>query len=355
MQWNGLKFISSTGMFLTKEENEVFWEIADRGNFHFAQWNSLGTVTADTGMLSSHINAILTHPYLQPEKIRERKFKIVLDCVNAAGGAIVPNLLRALGCDIVEMNCDVSGIFSHTPEPLPENLVDLCRRVVSEKADAGIAVDPDVDRLVLITEKGESFIEEYTVAMAVQFVLAAEKKLGHLGHSVVVNLSTTRAVDDIAAGFGAKVVRTPVGEINVASKMKSIGAVIGGEGSGGVILPSVHYGRDAIVGIGLFLQLLMEFGGTASSLKASLPSYAIVKDKIAVGTLAPDDILSRMNDHYSKTYRTNNDDGLKIDFPSSWVHLRKSNTEPIIRIIAEAKTRVESQQLVDRFKKEILA
>ena len=273
--------------------------------------------------------------------------------MNAAGGVIVPKLLREFGCEVIEMNCDVKGIFSHTPEPIPENLTDLAAQVVAHKADVGIAVDPDVDRLVLIDENGKPFVEEYTIASAVKFVLGAEKVLGHNNHTVVVNLSTTRAVEDIAAAYGAKVVRTPVGEINVASKMRELKAVIGGEGSGGVILPEVHLGRDAIVGIGLFLQLLADFGGKTSELKASLPQYTIVKNKIDVGILKPDAILQKLNEKYSRTEKTNNEDGLKIDFDSSWVHLRKSNTEPIIRIIAEAKTQNEAAALVEKFKKEI--
>jgi len=266
----------------------------------------------------------------------------------------VPTLLRRLGCEVIEMNCEVSGIFSHTPEPIPENLTDLCERVIKEKADLGIAVDPDVDRLVLITEEGKPFVEEYTIVSATKFILEAEKQLGRTNHSVVVNLSTTRAVEDVAAEYGAIVHRTPVGEINVASAMKRLNSIIGGEGSGGVILPEVHLGRDAIVGIGLFLQLLTNFGGKASALKASLPQYEIVKNKIELGSLKPDEILRRLHEKYSTSEKTNFDDGLKIDFPASWVHLRKSNTEPIIRIIAEAKTKDEAAELVNRFQQEIL-
>ncbi|MDE3057666.1 MAG: phosphoglucosamine mutase, partial [Bacteroidota bacterium] len=202
-------------------------------------------------------------------------------------------------------------------------------------------------------EKGEPFVEEYTIASAVNFVLKKEQERRRENQRVVVNLSTTRAVDDIASYFGATVTRTPVGEINVASKMKEVGAVIGGEGSGGVILPAVHLGRDAVVGIGLFLQFLTEFGGKTSELKACLPQYTIVKDKIQLGSLQPDAILDKLREKYSRTEKTNSDDGLKIDFASSWVHLRKSNTEPIIRIIAEAKTREEAAALVERFKKEM--
>ena len=353
MQWNGLKFMAPNGMFLNGDENRKFWHIADRGTFHYAAWDAQGKHIADSSFIDKHIAAVLSLPYIKIDQIRKRKIKVVVDCVNAAGGAIVPKLLREFGCEVVELNCDVSGIFSHTPEPIPENLTALAAQVVAHKADVGIAVDPDVDRLVLIDEKGTPFVEEYTIASAVKFVLGAEKALGHTKHTVVVNLSTTRAVEDIASAYGATVVRTPVGEINVASKMKEKKAVIGGEGSGGVILPEVHLGRDAIVGIGLFLQLLSEFGGKTSELKASLPQYTIVKDKILLGSFQPDAIFQKLNEKYSTTGRTTTEDGLKIDFDSSWVHLRASNTEPIIRIIAEATTQQEAATLVDRFKKEI--
>jgi phosphomannomutase len=354
MQWNGMKFFAPGGMFLNGDENKRFWQIADRGNFSFVPWNKQGKHSTDATRIDSHIQLVLSLPYIHPDKIRKKGLKVVLDCVNAAGGVIVPKLLREFGCTVIEMNSEVNGIFSHTPEPIPENLTDLAQRVIAEKADLGIAVDPDVDRLVFIDERGKPFVEEYTIASVVKFVLDAEKKLGKGNHSVVVNLSTTRAVDDIASTYGAKVFRTPVGEINVASKMKALHAVIGGEGSGGVILPEVHYGRDAVVGIGLFLQFLVDFGRKTSELKASLPQYTIVKDKIDLGPLKPDVILHSLHQKYSKTERTNMDDGLKIDFASSWVHLRKSNTEPIIRVIAEAQTQDEAAKLVKKFKTEII-
>ena len=286
----------------------------------------------------------------EKEVIRKRRFRVVADCVDAAGGAIVPLLLRALGCDVVEMACGVSGVFSHTPEPIPENLTALAGRVVTEHADLGIAVDPDVDRLVLINEQGEPYGEEYTIATVVDFVLRQRRQQDM---SVVVNLSTTRAVDDIARRYGARSVRTPVGEINVARKMKAIGAVIGGEGSGGVIFPGLHYGRDAMVGIALVLQALAEHGGTLSALKATLPRYAIAKGKMEIRGMAPDQVLRTMQDRHAASGKVNTDDGVKIDFPDSWVHLRKSNTEPIIRIIGEAESAEAAQALVHRFQDEI--
>ncbi len=354
MQWNGLKFFADTGMFLDADENKELWPIADAGEAKYASWQHIGKHSPEEFWIRKHIDSVLSLKYIDLSVIKKRKFKVVLDCVNSAGGVIVPTLLREMGCDVIEMNCEVSGVFAHTPEPIPENLTDLAARVKTEKADIGIAVDPDVDRLVLITEKGEPYSEEYTIATAVKFVLEKEKKLGHTHtQSVVVNLSTTRAVEDIAAMYGAKCFRTPVGEINVAKKMKQLGAVIGGEGSGGVILPAVHLGRDAIVGIGLILQELAQFGGTLSELKASLPQYSIAKGKIELGKTSPDAVLKRIESSQNGAGRINTDDGLKIDYDDHWVHLRKSNTEPIVRVIAEAKTMDQAVEVVERFKKEI--
>ena len=354
MEWNGLKFFAGTGMFLDPEENERLWRIADDEKPRYSSWNMLGTHTTEDQWIRKHVDAILSLNYIKKDIIRRRHLRVVLDCVNAAGGIIVPTLLRELGCEIIEMNCDVSGIFSHAPEPIPENLLDLASRVKTEKADLGIAVDPDVDRLVLITDKGEPLGEEYTIASAVKFVLETERQLGHTySQSVVVNLSTTRAVEDIAASYDAKCIRTPVGEINVAKKMQQVGAVIGGEGSGGVILPAIHLGRDALVGVGLILQMLAQFGGTLSEMKATLPSYSIAKDKIKLKRLSPESVLKKIQSSRNGTGRFNTDDGLRIDFPDYWVHLRKSNTEPIVRVIAEAKTMSQAVEIVESYKREI--
>ena len=377
MQWNGMKFLASTSLFLDADENRDFWAIAGTSPRVYPPWDQHGNHIADPGMIDKHIANVLSIPYIDVEQVRRRKFRVVLDCVNAAGGVIIPNLLREFGCDVVEMNCDISGIFSHTPEPVPENLTDLSARVKQERADIGIAVDPDVDRLVLIDEKGEPFGEEYTIASVVQFVLGKEAASQSTGDNqqstisakggfasggdnrkskspcVVVNLSTTRAIDDICARFGAVLIRTPVGEINVAKKMKEVGAIVGGEGSGGVILPASHIGRDAPVGIGLTLQHLAEFGGQVSELKQSLPQYSITKGKVDLGTLNPDDILKKLQDKYSSKGKVTTSDGVKLDFPDNWVHLRKSNTEPIIRIIAEAADKRKADELVSSFISEI--
>jgi phosphomannomutase len=343
--------MAQTGMFLDGDENREFWDIAGTVP-SYAAWDGAGRSIADDSWLAKHIGAVLALDLMDAGVIRKRKFRVVLDCVNAAGGMIVPSLLEQLGCTVIPMNCDVSGVFAHTPEPIPENLTDLAARVKAEHADLGIAVDPDVDRLVLITEQGEPYGEEYTIASAVRFVL------GRLGTSatqatVVVNLSTTRAVDDIARAYGARLIRTPVGEINVAKRMKTAGAAIGGEGSGGVIVPEVHLGRDAIAGIGLILQLLAESGMTLSGLKATLPQYSIAKGKMELGAVHPDEILARLRDVHGRKGRVNDEDGLKIDEDDWWVHLRKSNTEPIMRIIAEAHTAEQASGVVETFRSEI--
>jgi phosphomannomutase len=347
MQWNGLKFMGPTGMFLNGDENKKFWTIADEGRFPVASWDKLGVLHLDHSFVEKHIDEVLHLPYIHVDQIIKRKFKVVVDCIDAAGGIIVPHMLSRLGCTVIKLNCDVKGIFSHTPEPIPENLSDLAKSVLREKADFGIAVDPDVDRLVFITEKGEPFGEEYTVTSAIKFILDKTQQKSPV--SVAVNLSTTRAVDDVAHAYGAKVYRTAVGEINVAQKMKEIGSIIGGEGNGGVILPALHYGRDSIVGIGIILQQLAEFGGTLSEFKQTLPQYEIIKTRVDVTGKNPDQLLDHVKALHMAGGKINSDDGLKIDFPKAWVHLRKSNTEPIIRIIAEAPTRAEAEKLVYQF------
>jgi len=359
--WNGLKFLDSTGLFLDADQNRALWALADSAKRTYVPWDKMGRHTTGEQFIEEHIRSILDLPYLNLRALRRRKFKVVVDCVNAAGAVIVPQLLKKLGCRVIEMNCDLSGVFSHEPEPIPENLTSLRRRVKHEKADLGIAVDPDVDRLVLIDERGDPFGEEYTIASIVKFVLeretqSASKRKRNTGIPlrVVTNLSTTRAVDDIARQYGAESIRTAVGEINVAKKMKEIGALIGGEGSGGVILPKVHLGRDAPVGIGLTLQHLAEFGGTMSELKKSLPQYSITKGKIEIGSLNPDEILDRLNRQFSQKGTATTIDGLKIDFPDSWVHIRKSNTEPILRVIAEAPDKTQADGLVSEFSRAAL-
>ncbi len=350
-EWNGLKFLNRDGIFLDKSECLDFFKIVDKGKREYASWDGAGTRTNIAGAGARHIESILALPFLDLEGLKKRRFKVVVDAVNASGSEIVPALLEACGCEVVRLHCDNSGIFPHPPEPLPENLDGLCAAVVAESADLGIAVDPDADRLVLIDEKGQPFGEEYTITQAVEFILSWVRERDKLSNlSVVVNLSTTRAVEDVAARHGATVVRTPVGEINVARRMKEIGAVIGGEGSGGVILAASHYGRDSLVGIVITLQHLLKHGGTLSELRAALPVYEIVKKK---ATLPPKvkalDVLRKILKDHSAGSKFNGEDGLKLDFKDSWVHMRSSNTEPIIRVIAEAATADEARDLAARY------
>ncbi len=353
IEWNGLKFICPSGMFLDEAENRKFWLIAESAGRHYARWDEMGRQLIDDSFLRQHIDMVLNLPYLDIRKIQRRKLKVAVDCINAAGGVIIPRLLEEMGCEVVPVNCDVRGVFARMPEPIPEHLVDFCRLVREQRADCGVVVDPDVDRLVMITEKGEPFGEEYTITTAVKFVLERTKTPEQKSRPVVVNLSTTRAVDDVASAAGVRVVRTPVGEINVAARMKEVGSLIGGEGSGGVILPAVHYGRDAVVGTGLILESLVDFGGTMSEFKRTLPQYSIVKSKVAIGDVPPADLLKSIADRHRDSAAINTDDGLKLDFERSWVHLRASNTEPVIRIIAEAPTREEASALVAQFQSHV--
>lgn len=348
IEWNGLKFLNAEGIFLDADENNSLREYF-HGNYGYAKWDEMGAHVSIPEAIDRHIDAALTLDSIDIKVVKNRKFKVVLDCVNAAGGVIVPALLEKLGCEVVPLYCDVSGIFAHTPEPLPENLTALAETVRKEKADIGIAVDPDVDRLVLIDEKGNPIGEEYSIATVVKYVLSHTHQ-AELHRPVVINLSTTRAVEDIAAGFGTPVIRTPVGEINVAKRMRESKAIIGGEGSGGIIHPGAHYGRDAIVGIVIILHYLAELGEPLSAVRASLPDYVIRKDKILVGDAEPDTILASITGSIDGNFKINTDDGIRIDHPDYWVHFRKSNTEPIIRIIAEAHTASEASKVVKKYK-----
>jgi phosphomannomutase len=350
-QWNGLKFLNSDGIFLGPDECDDFFAVVDRGREGFALWDQIGRREDAADTIERHVEQTLELPFVDVDAIRARRFRVVVDAVNASGSVAVPMLLERCGCDIIPLFCDGTGLFPHTPEPLPENLTQLAAAVREQGADLGIAVDPDADRLVLIDERGEPIGEEYTITLAADFVLGWEQKQNPSNPLLaVVNLSTTRAVEDVAARHNATVLRTPVGEINVAAKMKSAGAVIGGEGSGGVILAALHYGRDSLAGIIITLMSLLRHGGTLSSLRAELPSYQIVKKKAELASR--DDaaaVLSEIEKRDGASARVTTDDGLKLDFERSWVHLRASNTEPIIRVIAEAPTREEAEELAGRF------
>jgi phosphomannomutase len=348
-EWNGMKFIAETGLFLDAEQNKVLWDIVDSGGAQSVPPEEYGEVTDGEDFVETHIQAVLDIPFVDRGKIAERNFRIVLDCVNASGSQILPRLLHSLGvADVIELYCDASGIFPHRPEPVPENLISLKEAILREKADLGIVVDPDADRLVLIMENGEPFIEENTIVLCAEHVL----KHSQHGQTIVVNLSTTRAIEDVAEKYVAKVIRTAVGEINVAKKMIESNAIIGGEGSGGVILPMVHTGRDSMVGVALCLSALAEFKGTISDKRKALPQYEIVKSKIELKSQEHvREILSAIEKKFSSTAKSiNREDGIRIDFERSWLHARASNTEPIIRIIAEAPTRGEAERLIDESK-----
>ncbi len=340
-EWNALKLLNSTGQFMTPEENVQLLKILENVP-KYVDWESIGKISFYEEGLKKHVEDVLKLKYIDKEQIRKRKFRVVADCVNGAGVYVIPDLLREFGCEVIEMNCERSGIFPRLPEPIPENLTGTMEKVKEEKADIGIVVDPDVDRLVLITDKGQPFSEENTITQAVKFILSKEKG------NVAVNLSTTRAVDDVANAAGCKVFRSPVGEANVVKKMKEVDAIIGGEGSGGVIYPTLHYGRDALVGIAITLQHLLEFGGTISELKDSLPKYFIAKRKIELKSANPDTILQSLKNKYGNE-KINTEDGLRIDFPDHWVHFRKSNTEPIIRCITEAETQDKAEHYIDKY------
>ncbi|MBT8379821.1 MAG: phosphoglucosamine mutase [Ignavibacteria bacterium] len=340
-EWNALKLLNGEGQVLSPKEYKSMINNLEESQATFKSWNEIGKRTEFSEGLKNHIDAILTLSFLDLESIRKKKFKVVVDCVNGAGAYCVPDFLRNFGCEVVETNCEKNGMLVPHPEPLPENIKKALKKVIEVKADLGIVVDPDVDRLVLITEKAEPFIEENTITQVVKFILS--KQAGN----VVVNLSTTRAVDDVADKFGAEVFRSAVGEANVVKKMKEVDAVIGGEGSGGVIYPDLHFGRDALCAIAITLQHLTEFGESISKLKESLPEYFIVKKKIEVKS-EPEKIINTVIKEF-KNAKINTEDGVRVDFEDHWVHFRKSNTEPIIRIIVEANTKEKAIVLSDKY------
>lgn len=349
-QWNALKLLNNKGEFLNAQEGEEILRIAAANEFTFAEVDALGHITHNDTYIQRHIDAVLSLlPLATLEAIRKRKFKVAVDAVNSTGGIAIPLLLERLGAEVVPLYCEPNGQFPHNPEPLKEHLADICAKVVEAKADLGVVVDPDVDRLALITEEGEMFGEEYTLVACADYYLS--KKKGN----VVSNLSSSRALRDIAEKYGVEYAAAAVGEVNVVTKMKEVNAVIGGEGNGGVIFPELHYGRDALVGVVLFLSLLVEKDTTVSALRRSYPAYFMSKNKIQLTTgLNPDKVLHAMQEKYAHEQITTID-GLKIDFPFSWVHLRKSNTEPIIRIYTEAKTQAEADALATRFMEEMAA
>ncbi|APU11512.1 phosphoglucosamine mutase [Cellulophaga lytica] len=346
-QWNALKLLNEKGEFLNAEQGAKILAIAEKEDFTFADVDDLGSILKNDSYIDIHIDEVLNLSLVDKEVIKAAKFKVVVDGVNSTGGIAIPKLLEELGVEVVKLYCDPTGHFPHNPEPLKEHLADICELVVKEKADFGIVVDPDVDRLAFISNDGEMFGEEYTLVACADYVLGKTKG------NTVSNLSSSRALRDITEKHGGTYEAAAVGEVNVVTKMKANNAVIGGEGNGGIIYPESHYGRDSLVGTALFLMLMAEKGGTVAELRASYPSYFMSKKKIQLTPgLDVDGILVAMADKY-KNEDISTIDGVKIDFAENWVHLRKSNTEPIIRIYTEDKSQAEADKLADRIIAEI--
>ncbi len=346
IEWNALKLLNHKGEFISEAEGKEILEIYKSGRFELASPLKMGTVTSRTGYMEKHIEMVLALDLVNREAIAQADLTIVVDAVNSSGGIFVPALLSALGVKkVIPIHCEPTGHFAHNPEPLKEHLQDICLAVKQHKADLGIVVDPDVDRLVFVSENGELFGEEYTLVAVADYVLA-----NTLGNTVS-NMSSTRALRDVAYRHGVLYQASAVGEVHVVNKMKECNAIIGGEGNGGIIYPASHYGRDALVGIGLFLTHLVQKGLKASDLRASYPSYFMSKKKLS---LTPDMDLNFLLEEIELKYKDKQPltiDGVKIDFPNSWLHLRKSNTEPIIRVYTEAESQLEADKLAD----EILA
>ncbi len=332
-QWNALKLLNEHGEFLNAAEGQEVLNIAAAEAFDFAEVDQLGHLYENNTYAQKHIDHVLALDLVDVEAIRKANFRVAIDCVNSVGGVVLPTLLKALGVnEIVELNCTPDGHFPHNPEPLPENLTQIAEVMRSGRADVGFVVDPDVDRLAIVCENGDMFVEEYTLVAVADYVLR------HTPGNTVSNLSSSRALRDVTRSFGQTYTAAAVGEVNVVTKMKETGAVIGGEGNGGVIYPASHYGRDALVGIALFLSHLAKEGKTVSELKATYPAYSIAKQKIELTPdIDVDALLVAVKEKYAQ-YDITDIDGVKIDFPESWVHLRKSNTEPIIRVYSEART-----------------
>jgi phosphomannomutase len=345
-QWNALKLLNEKGEFLNAKEGETVLKIAESQDFDYAEVDTIGKLTEDFSYTQKHIESVLALDLVDIEAIYKADFSVAIDCVNSVGGIAIPELLAALGVNTVEkLNCTPDGHFPHNPEPLPEHLTEIASFLKSGKADVGFVVDPDVDRLAIICEDGSMFGEEYTLVSVADYVLS------HTPGNTVSNMSSTRALRDVTQQHGGSYTASAVGEVNVVTKMKETNAVIGGEGNGGVIYPASHYGRDALVGIALFLSHLAKTGKKVSELRASYPSYFMGKKRMELTpSINVDEVLAAIKAKYVK-YDINDIDGVKIDFDEGWVHLRKSNTEPIIRIYSEAKSPEEA----DRLGEEIIA
>ncbi len=344
-QWNALKLLNEDGEFLNDAQGKEVLRIAEEEAYSFADIDSLGHEYHNDTYNKRHIDSVLALDLVDTEAIKKANFTVAVDAVNSVGGVVIPQLLRALGVDnIIELNCEPTGKFAHTPEPIPQNLTEIADLMSTGKADVGFVVDPDVDRLAIVMENGEMFVEEYTLVSIADYVL------GHTPGSTVSNLSSSRALRDVTHKHGCEYSAAAVGEVNVTTKMKETGAVIGGEGNGGVIYPASHYGRDALVGVALFLTLLAKSGKKVSELKKSYPAYEIAKNKMELTPdIDVDAILLSVKEKFAGEKITDID-GVKIDFEDSWVHLRKSNTEPIIRIYSEAHTMEEADELARKIK-----
>ena len=350
--WNALKLLNARGEFIDAAEGAEVLRLAESEELNFAEVDHLGQVTVDNDTIDHHIERVLQLKLVDVEAIRKANFKVAVDAVNSTGGMAIPRLLRALGVkDVVELNCDATGHFAHNPEPIPANLTDISRVVRENRCDLGVVVDPDVDRLALVCETGEMFGEEYTLVSVADYVLQ------HTPGNTVSNLSSSRALRDVTRQYaGCEYNAAAVGEVNVTTKMRETGAVIGGEGNGGVIYPELHYGRDALVGVALFLTLLAKRGVKVSELRKTYPDYIISKNRIDLTQgMDVDGLLKRLADKYNATpgCKVTTIDGVKIDFEDGWVHLRKSNTEPIIRIYSEAHTETRANQLAEQVKAEV--
>ena len=346
-QWNALKLLNENGEFLNDAEGKRVLALAEDEAFVFPEIDAIGKVVSREDFNSTHIQQVLALDLVDVEAVKARKFKVVVDAVNSIGGVVIPQLLKELGCEVVELNCEPNGEFAHNPEPLPENLTEISEVIRREKADLGVVVDPDVDRLALVNEDGTMFGEEYTLVAVADYILS--KQVGN----TVSNLSSSRALSDVTVAHGGEYNASAVGEVNVVKKMKDTGAIIGGEGNGGVIYPALHYGRDALVGVALFLTYLVERGLKMTELRATYPAYFASKNKIQLTpAIDVDKVLLEMKECYA-TERVNDIDGVKIDFAENWVHLRKSNTEPIIRVYTEAKSMAEADALAQKIMGEI--
>lgn len=346
-QWNALKLLNERGEFLNDKEGKRVLALAEDEAFVFPEIDSIGKVLSREDFNATHIQQVLALPMVDVEAVKARRFKVVVDAVNSIGGVVIPALLEQLGCEVVKLNCEPTGEFAHNPEPLPEHLTEISEVIRREKADLGVVVDPDVDRLALVNEDGSMFGEEYTLVAVADYILS--QGVGN----TVSNLSSSRALRDVTVVHGGEYNASAVGEVNVVAKMKETGAVIGGEGNGGVIYPALHYGRDALVGVALFLTHLVKKGCTMTELRKQYPAYFASKNKIQLTpAIDVDKVLAEMKARYANE-NVNDIDGVKIDFAENWVHLRKSNTEPIIRIYTEAKSADEADALAQRFIAEI--